>query len=88
MTSLITAQRIIKVGNSLAVTLPRQFAKQHQLKAGAPVFSKAVDGEIQYSIREPAASAYHEIDDQEFVRIIKNVEARYGNVLQKLASLP
>lgn len=82
------AQKIIKVGNSLAVTLPIAFTKQHQLKSGASVFSKAVNGEIRYSFHQPAATMYQELDDQEFVKLAKYVEIRYKKVLQKLADHP
>jgi len=34
-------QTVIKVGNSLAVTLPRQFAKARKIKPGQKVFVEA-----------------------------------------------
>lgn len=46
------------------------------------------DGNIQFSIKMPRATAYEEVDDQEFVKLTRDVELRYGNVLQKLANLP
>ena len=43
------AHKIIKVGNSLAVTLPNEFVKRHRLKAGGVAFSQSVNGEIKYA---------------------------------------
>lgn len=86
--SFPVTQKIIKVGNSLAVTLPRSFAKQHRLRAGSSVFSKSADGEIRYSVKQPQVTEYQEISDQEFIELLKDVESRYKNVLQKLANLP
>lgn len=88
MNTFPTTQKIIKVGNSLAVTLPRSFAKQYRLQAGSPVFSKSIDDEIHYSVKKPQVTEYKEISDQEFIELLKDVESRYKNVLQKLANLP
>lgn len=85
---VLPPQKIMKVGNSFAVTIPRPFMKKHQLKAGSAVFPKMSDGDIQFSIKIPRATAYEEVDDQEFVTLSKDVELRYGNVLKKLANLP
>ena len=54
----LTAHKIIQVGNSLGVTLPWDFASSNKLKSGMKVYSKAVDGEIKYIVKEPKLSAY------------------------------
>ena len=43
------AHKIIKVGNSLAVTLPNEFVKRHRLRLAGVAFSQSVNGEIKYA---------------------------------------
>lgn len=88
ITPVLPPQKIMKVGNSLAVTLPNQFVRRHHLKAGKSVFPRSLDGEIKFAVKQPRSTEYQEIGDREFVKLMKDVELRYGNVLQKLANLP
>lgn len=80
--------KIIQVGNSLAVTIPHQFVKEHRLKVGKSAFPRSSDGEITYSVMQPNTTEYHAVDDREFMALLRDVELRYGNVLKKLANLP
>ena len=87
MTSPI-AHKIIRVGNSLAVTLPTDFVKRHRLKAGGTTFSQWVNGEIKDATSRGKATDYQRIPDEEFSRLILRVESIYGDALEKLAKLP
>lgn len=80
--------KIIQVGNSLAVTLPNDFVKRHQLRAGGEAFSQSVNGEIKYAISKGRSTDYQKISDEEFSRLIVRVESIYGDALEKLAKLP
>lgn len=85
--NLIT-HKVIQVGNSLGVTLPSDFADSHKLKAGMKVYSQAIDGEIKYVVKEPKASTYSGISDSELLKLTRDVESRYGDVLEELSKLP
>ena len=82
------AHKIIKVGNSLAVTLPNEFVKRHRLKAGGVTFSQSVNGEIKYATSKGKSTDYQGISDEEFSKLIIRVESIYGEALEKLAKLP
>ena len=79
---------VIRVGNSLGVTFPREFVIKNRLKAGKKVVAEAVNGEIKFSAQLKKASAYQPVSDQEFMELIKNIEKQYGGALKKLARLP
>jgi antitoxin component of MazEF toxin-antitoxin module len=85
---LPVAHKIIKVGNSLAVTLPNDFVKRHRLKAGGVAFSQSVNGEIKYATSKGKTTDYQRISDEEFSRLVLRVESVYGEALKKLAKLP
>lgn len=80
--------KIIKVGNSLAVTLPNDFVKRHRLKAGGVAFSQSVNGEIKYATSNGKRTDYQRISDEDFSRLILRVESVYGEALKRLAKLP
>ncbi|MBI2309573.1 AbrB/MazE/SpoVT family DNA-binding domain-containing protein [Candidatus Collierbacteria bacterium] len=82
------AHKIIQVGNSLAVTLPKDFVKRHRLKAGGVAFSQSVNGEIKYATSKGNTTDYQRISDEEFSRLIIRIESIYGETLEKLAKLP
>lgn len=78
-------QKIIQVGNSLAVTIPSSFAKEIKLKAGQKVM---VDGDadsamltIQSSIK-PARDAGI---TPEFLSWLKKFNNKYKDALTELA---
>lgn len=81
-------RQLIQVGNSLGVTLPKDFTKSHNLKAGLKIPYRTIDGEISFSVRKRRVASYQTINDQEFVSLIKDVESRFGQALEKLAKLP
>lgn len=72
----------------MAVTLPNDFVKRHQLRAGGEAFSQSVNGEIKYAISKGRSTDYQKISDEEFSRLIVRVESIYGDALEKLAKLP
>lgn len=84
----LVTHKVIQVGNSLGVTLPLSFASSHKLKPGMKVYSQATDGEIKYVVKEPKTSTYCGISDNELLKLIRDVESRYGGVLEELSKLP
>lgn len=77
-------QKIIQIGNSWGIILPKTLAEKVGLRLGKKVF-----------IQEDATSSglvlntSGRIDSSitaEFVRILKNVNKRYGKALKELAS--
>lgn len=74
-------QKVIKVGNSLGVTLPRQFVVKNKIKRGS--FISAA-----FSTPVTEASKYERVADREFTDLIKEVDSRYGPALEELADLP
>ena len=71
-------QKVLKIGNSFGVTIPKEFIDENQLKPGSDV-------EITYKV--PTATKYEEVSDGEFFDVIKEVESKYKNALDKLADL-
>lgn len=76
-------QTVIKVGNSLAVTLPRQFAKARKLHAGQKVFVEA-DPEldlVQVRTKSEATSAL----TPEFKKWLDEISVKYEKIIKELA---
>jgi len=74
-------QKVIKVGNSLGVTLPREFVVKNKIKRGTLVSAA-------FSTPVSEASKYEMVADGEFTKLIKEVDLRYGPALGELADLP
>jgi len=74
-------QKVIKVGNSLGVTLPREFVVKNKIKRGTLVSAA-------FSTPVSEASKYEMVADGEFTELIKEVDSRYGPALEELADLP
>ena len=76
-------QTVIKVGNSLAVTLPAPFVKASKLKAGQKVFVEAdVDLDlVQVKTKQPQSATL----TPEFYDWLKKFNAKYKNALSELA---
>ncbi len=81
-------QKVLKLGNSLGVTLPRDFVVKNKIKSGSHVAVLASNGSITFSTNVPEASKYEMIADNEFTQLVKEVESRYKNALDELAHLP
>ncbi len=76
-------QKVIKVGNSLAVTLPRQFAKARKISAGQKVFVEA-DPEldiVQISTKGESNSAL----TPEFKKWLDEISEKHENTIKELA---
>ena len=80
-------QKVLKIGNSLGVTFPKKFVVENKIKPGSVVSNSPSDGSITFSTHVPKSTKYEQISDKEFLGLIKEVEARYGNALDELANL-
>lgn len=76
-------QTIIKVGNSLAVTLPSSFVKTSKIKAGQKVSvqTDAGFGTMQVSTKNDAEQTL----TPEFYTWLKKFNSKYKNALSELA---
>jgi putative addiction module antidote len=76
-------QKIIQVGNSLAVTLPSSFVKSNKIKAGQEVFVYADPdlATIEIKTNEGAFSSL----TPEFKDWLDSVGKKYKDVIQELA---
>ncbi len=80
-------QTVVKIGNSLGVTLPSEFVTKNKVKAGAKIAVTHSNGSITYSPRIPKSTHYEAATDDEWFKLIKEVEKNYGNALDELAML-
>lgn len=80
-------QKVLKVGNSLGVTLPRDFVFKNKIKHGSQVAVDRGNGSITFSTKAPNPTKYEQVSDKEFIDLIKEVESRYKNALDELANL-
>jgi len=78
-------QKIIQVGNSYAVTIPKSFADEIQWKVGQDVFVDADVDTKMLTIQHKNASIKKSPLTPEFVMWLKNFNAKYKNVLTELA---
>lgn len=76
-------QTVIKVGNSLAVTLPRQFVEGRKLKAGQKVFVEA-DSDIDF-VHITTKNTGKQSLTPEFYDWLKKFNAKYKTALTELA---
>lgn len=78
-------QKIIQVGNSYAVTIPRGFANEVKLKAGQKVRVEE-DVELETLTIQPLrASVKKESLTPEFLTWLKKFNAKYKDALAELA---
>lgn len=80
-------QKVLRIGNSLGVTFPRDFVEENKIKIGAEVDVKRSNGSISYTANIAKHTDYEEISDKEFIDAVNEVEALYGSALDKLAKL-
>ncbi len=76
-------QTVIKVGNSLAVTLPSSFVKTKKIKAGQKIFVEA-DASVDL-VQISTQEAEHKTLTPEFYDWLKKFNAKYKNALTELA---
>lgn len=77
-------QKIIQVGNSLAVTIPRSFAEQVGWKAGEKV-TVTEDPELEVLKVQQVKTVVKAGVTPEFYSWLKEFNSKYKTVLQELA---
>ncbi|MEK9179122.1 MAG: AbrB/MazE/SpoVT family DNA-binding domain-containing protein [Patescibacteria group bacterium] len=78
-------KKIIKVGNSLAVTLPAQFVKETNLKAGSELYIETNSENKTMLLRDKKAK-YQVNLSPEFFSWLNEVSKDYADVIKELAS--
>jgi len=81
-------QKILKIGNSLGVTLPREFVIMNKIKDGVKVLVTYSDDEITYSAKASKITSYEKVSDKEFFDLVRDVDKKYSKALDELANLP
>ncbi len=79
----MTIQKVIKVGNSLAVTLPREFINYQNIQAGQNVFID-VDNDSNLVQIKTKDSATHNITP-EFKQWLHEVKEKHSDIIKELA---
>ncbi len=77
-------QKIIRAGNSLAITLPAAFVREGKIKAGDEVI---VEQNAQYKtlyVRPPSAKHVSKLTP-EFFDWLENISKEYKDVIKELA---
>ena len=80
-------QKVLKIGNSLGVTLPRDFVVKNKIKDGAEISVVHSNGMITFSPKIPKSTKYEVVSNKDFFDLVKKVETKYGDVLEELAHL-
>jgi len=79
-------QKVFVNGNSLAVTVPKAFADQLNIKTGTPIqWEKTEKGLLLYS-PQIAAKSPSSIDPK-VISLIEKISKKYSQVWQELAKL-
>jgi len=79
-------QKVIRVGNSLAATVPKSFADQLNIKSGTPVAWEKTDKGLLLYIPEKVAKSPTALDP-EVLKLIDKISKKYSKVWQELAKL-
>ena len=80
--------KVLKIGNSYGATFPRDFVVRNKIKAGVTIESNDSDGSITFSTKIPKTVNYEAASDQEFFKLVKEVDLKYKKALDELARLP
>lgn len=80
-------QNVLKVGNSLGATFPKDFVVKNKIKAGSKIEVVHSNGSIVYSTHISKPTQYEIVSDKEFLKAVKEVELHYGKALDELANL-
>lgn len=75
-------QKVIRVGNSLALTIPQEAIQRYHLQAGDEVVSKTSPIGIFY---EPTILMKKKAISPEFKRWLQTFKKKYGSALRELA---
>lgn len=79
-------QKTIQVGNSVAVTIPKIFADQLDIKSGTPVqWEKTNQGLLLYTPQKSTKSPT--TIDPKVLKLIDKISKKYSQVWQELAKL-
>lgn len=81
-------QKVLKIGNSLGVTLPREFVVKNKIKDGVQISVVHSNGTITFSPKIPKSTSYKAVSDREFFDLVREVDKKYGKALDELANLP
>lgn len=73
-------QKVIKVGNSWAVTIPPELALKHGLEPGTQVIAQSMDKGVLYEPVQKKAKI-----SKEFQQWLDKTAKQYGPALKKLA---
>jgi len=77
-------QKVIQVGNSLAVTLPSEFVKSKNIEAGQPIF---VDANAQLDLIEIRTKISDKLHlTTEFKEWLDKVSEKYKDAIKELAT--
>lgn len=79
--------KALRIGNSLGATFPSDFVVKNKIKAGSDLVITHTNGSITFDTKKPKVTKYEVVSDNEFLDLVKEVESRYGDVLEELAHL-
>ncbi len=80
-------QKVLKIGNSLGATFPKSFVNRNKIKPGMKVEVNDSSISVTFSTKIPQSTNYEAVSDEEFLKVVEDVEKRYGKALGKLANL-
>lgn len=83
---MIYAQKIIKVGNSLAVTIPKEIVKEYGLKPGDKIQTYCYDDVFVIRLNNKKGRL-RSITNDELTSKLHELERRYGELYQDLADM-
>lgn len=78
-------QKVIRVGNSAAVTIPKAFLREINERVGSPVKVEAKPEKRQLVLSWSAKETKDKIIDQEVYRVAKKLLERYRPAFEALA---
>lgn len=78
-------QKIIQIGNSIGVVIPKELARQTGVKAGSKIYMEKDHNGSTILISKNQKSFNSSITP-DFLRIISNINKKYGPALQELAN--
>ena len=81
-------QKVLKIGNSLGVTLPKGFVDKNKVKEGARISVVHTNGTITFSPKIPKSTEYEEVSDKKLFEVVQKVDKLYSKALDELANLP
>lgn len=71
----------------MGATFPSDFVAKNKIKAGSDLVITHSNGSITFDTKKPKNTKYEAISDTEFLDLLKDVEVRYGDLLDELAHL-